>query len=974
MRLLHYEVLEKLGEGGMGIVYKARDTHLDRFVALKILPPEKIADSDRKLRFVKEAKAASALNHPNIITIHDIAQDGGADFIVMEYVDGKTLDQVIPTGGMPPPEGLSYAIQITSALARAHQAGIIHRDVKPSNIMVDGHGHAKVLDFGLAKLTEAAIDSDAAATRTIQAPMTVEGTVVGTFAYMSPEQAEGNRLDPRSDVFSFGTVFYEMVTGRRAFPGPSTASILAALLLEDPKPVRELARDAPPEFEHIIVRCMRKDREARYPSMAAVNADLENCRSALGPAAAGAGSLKLIARQVKRARVAIPALLILLLLVSGVAWLLQRSARTRWATMQALPEITHLIEQEKFADAFSLAGKANQYIPDDPTLAGLWPIISRPLTLQTTPPGAEVFRKSYQNPAEPWQSVGRTPLEKVRVPRGMFRWKIEKPGFRTVEGSRFTNPFGPSTVSLSLDEESKAPAEMVRVSLGSRPVTIDIPGFEDLPPVTLPDYWIDRYEVTNAEFKRFVDQGGYSKPEYWKHEFRKDGRTLSWADAMPLFRDATARPGPAGWVQGEYPAGQGDYPVGGVSWFEAAAYAEFAGKSLPTIWHWNKAAGSRTSSSVVPASNFGGQGIARVGSFRGLGPWGTYDMAGNVKEWCWNESDIHHRYVLGGAWDEPSYLFTDADARSPFVRLANIGFRCVRYVSGPGDQASAPVASVARDYNREKPISDELFRAYRGLYSYDKTPLNAVVEATDRSNDSWKREKISFQAAYGNERVIAYLYLPKNTKPPLQTVVFFHGSNAILARSIASANTAAIDFVIKSGRAVLLPVYKGTFERGDELASDYPNTTSFYRDHVIAWSKDLGRSIDYLETRPDIDRNRLAFYGLSWGGAMGAIMLPIETRFQAAVLYVGGFYLQKALPEVDQINFLPRVKIPVLMLNGRYDFFLPVGTAQLPFYRLLGTPKEHKRYMVYDTGHNIPRTELIKETLDWLDRYLGPVK
>ena len=225
-----------------------------------------------------------------------------------------------------------------------------------------------------------------------------------------------------------------------------------------------------------------------------------------------------------------------------------------------------------------------------------------------------------------------------------------------------------------------------------------------------------------------------------------------------------------------------------------------------------------------------------------------------------------------------------------------------------------------------------------------------------------------------DSNVIAYLYLPKNTKPPLQTVVFFHGSNAILARSIASANTAAIDFVIKSGRAVLLPVYKGTFERGDELASDYPNTTSFYRDHVIAWSKDLGRSIDYLETRPDIDRNRLAFYGLSWGGAMGAIMLPIETRFQAAVLYVGGFYLQKALPEVDQINFLPRVKIPVLMLNGRYDFFLPVGTAQLPFYRLLGTPKEHKRYMVYDTGHNIPRTELIKETLDWLDRYLGPVK
>jgi cephalosporin-C deacetylase-like acetyl esterase len=184
----------------------------------------------------------------------------------------------------------------------------------------------------------------------------------------------------------------------------------------------------------------------------------------------------------------------------------------------------------------------------------------------------------------------------------------------------------------------------------------------------------------------------------------------------------------------------------------------------------------------------------------------------------------------------------------------------------------------------------------------------------------------------------------------------------------------SFDFIIKSGRAVMFPVYQGTFERGAGPKAIYwPNTTSSYRDHVIAWSKDLGRSIDYLETRPDIDRMKLAYEGSSWGAAMGALLPAVENRLQALVLICPGFYLQNRLPEVDQLNFAPRVKAPVLMLNGRFDFIWPPGTSQEPMFRLLGTPIEHKRRVVYDTGHDIPRNEEIKETLNWLDRYLGPV-
>jgi eukaryotic-like serine/threonine-protein kinase len=202
-KLAHYEITAKIGEGAMGVVYKAKDSHLDRFVAIKVLPPERVMDAPRKARFVQEAKAASALNHPNIITVHDIDQQDGVDFIVMEYVSGKTLDQMIPRKGIKLGDALKYGVQIADALSRAHAAGIIHRDLKPGNLMVDEHGHVMVLDFGLAKLTEAAPLGEDEATRT--QPTSGEGIIVGTVACMSPEQAEGKRLDARSEIFSFGS-------------------------------------------------------------------------------------------------------------------------------------------------------------------------------------------------------------------------------------------------------------------------------------------------------------------------------------------------------------------------------------------------------------------------------------------------------------------------------------------------------------------------------------------------------------------------------------------------------------------------------------------------------------------------------------------------------------------------------------------------------------------------------------------------
>jgi serine/threonine protein kinase/Tol biopolymer transport system component len=276
-----YKVLSLLGAGGMGEVYLAQDTRLERTVAVKVLPKGVMDNPDRLKRFEQEAKAASRLNHPNIITIHGIDRAHGLDFIAMEYVAGKTLDKLIPRKGMPLKQALPIAVQMADALAAAHRAGLVHRDLKPANVMVSENGQVKVLDFGLAKLAERSTPSEVDSAETLQTgtrSLTEEGTILGTVAYMSPEQAEGKNLDARSDIFSFGSVLYEMVTGRRAFQGDSTMATLTAILREEPQPASQMAQGLPQEAERIISRCLRKDRERRWQSMADLKVALQELK------------------------------------------------------------------------------------------------------------------------------------------------------------------------------------------------------------------------------------------------------------------------------------------------------------------------------------------------------------------------------------------------------------------------------------------------------------------------------------------------------------------------------------------------------------------------------------------------------------------------------------------------------------------------------------------------------------------------
>jgi hypothetical protein len=360
----------------------------------------------------------------------------------------------------------------------------------------------------------------------------------------------------------------------------------------------------------------------------------------------------------------------------------------------------------------------------------------------------------------------------------------------------------------------------------------------------------------------------------------------------------------------------------------------------------------------------------------GICSYGIYDLAGNVREWCYNGNGINgESYILGGGWNDPTYSFNESGSQPCIDRSLSNGFRCIMLL--PGDTTysflSGSTLSAFRDYRNEKPVDDNTFNIFLRQYEYDKSPLNAEVVKT-ADTDIWKVEKITMDASYSNERLIVYLLLPKDFQPPYQPVIFFPGSNAIFTNIIASDYAKIEDFIVKSGRALVYPIYKGIHERKDELKSSNPEETVFYKDHVIMWRKDIGRAIDYLETRNDILTDKIGYFGFSWGGRMGGLYPAVEKRIKALVIHVGGMGMYKTFPEVDPLNFITRINQPVLMLNGKYDMYFAVENSQMPMFNLFGTPAEDKKIIIYDTGHLVPKTELIKETLAWYDKYLGPVK
>lgn len=690
----------------------------------------------------------------------------------------------------------------------------------------------------------------------------------------------------------------------------------------------------------------------------------------------------------RQPRLAVPAVLAAVLALGTIGALTIKIIASQQTRQETIPKIIELAELDEYVRAYALAEAAEHYLPNDPVLAELWPRISVTTSIISEPDGVEVFYKRYDAPDDVWVSLGQTPIESLRLPRTVLRWRFEKEGFERAErmGESFSGTFRVSLTPGSL------PSEMVRVPTLS--LEFLLTGFNP-PEIEVPQFLVNRHEVTNQQYFEFVESGGYKNKEFWEHlSFELDNEVRSWESAMAQFRDSTGRHAPATWEGGTFPAGAEDYPVTGVSWFEAAAYARFRGKELPTIYHWSSLAifpswnelelglGEHVGlgmfrDEMITHSNFSGIGATAVGSNAGTAPFGAHDVAGNVREWSWNttsDTPGSERYILGASWSDPSYLFTYGIAESPWDRSEINGFRLVQYTDEPDAVSALRQAVELPRQETISPISDEIFQVYRDLYDYDRAALNVIAESVDTQSAYWVHETVSFDAPYGDERVIAHVFLPKNIEPPYQVVAYYPSSSAIYTSTSDDLELPTIDFIIKSGRALVIPVLRGTYERNIGLDTTWPKNTRAYSDNVVKWIQEFRRTIDYLESRDDMDLDRLAYYGFSWGGWNGPIVLALDDRFKTGVFVSGGIPPTLARPEASSASFATRVKAPVLMISGRHDVLRPVATYQTPMFESIGTPDDQKRHAILEGGHSPPRSELSRETLDWLDQYLGPVQ
>lgn len=971
----HYSILEKIGGGGMGVVYKARDVKLERLVALKFLPPHLDANADEKRRFIQEAQAASALDHPNICTIYEIDETAnGQLFIAMAYYAGETLKKTVTNNQLSANSAIEIAVQIAQGLAKAHEHAIVHRDIKPANIIVTKDGVVKIIDFGLAKFVG-------------RHSLTKTGATMGTMAYMAPEQVSGGIVGQTTDIWSLGVVMYEMLTGQLPFPGENEQAVMYAILCKAPQPLPAL----PEELTSIIQRSLEKAVEQRFQSAHDILQRLQAFREGTKTIAISATTREKPAPHSQKIRTAVVALIVLLTIAALIPY---RYFIRQQQALSLLPQIEHLTAAEKYFEAFTLARQAGKYLKNDSTLQRLQLIISDKLTIVSQPAGARAYLTRFTpEDSAAREFIGVTPIYAFRLPRVDHKLDLEKAGFVSVERLIATKINREEFLSraikieVPLVENGKAPDNMVFVPGGTYQLVAW--GAPPTAEVHLADYFIDRFEVSNADYKTFITAGGYLNRSYWKQPFYQNGRAISWEQAMQQFTDRTGLPGPRSWVNQEFPEGKSDYPVTDITWYEAAAYAEFIGKKLPTIFQWEKAARAgmlihvegvvlpwglvNGKESIVHRANFKGKSTTSVRSYTfGLSPFGCYNMAGNVKEWCLNEAPNGY-FTAGGSWQDPSYLFANYGIFPSFYSSNALGFRCVRAASDTAIEQSAMKINVERRTPSYTPVDAATFRSFLSFYHYDTRPLQAELLETKETPD-WTRQKVSF-AGRPDERIIAYFYLPKHAAPPYQVLQLFPNGSIFQGASAAEIAESILAPQIKSGRAVLATVPQGGHERESENLELWPKANSVkYRERAMQLVIEFRLGVDYLASRSDIAMDKLALVGMSWGASEAALITTaVETRYRAVIFIAGAirlFDVQK-LPEVNPINFVPHINVPKLMIHGQYDEVFPYETHALPLYHLL---REKKQLALLEAGHTPPlelQTPIINK---WLDEIFGPVQ
>lgn len=997
-----YKLLQEIGHGGFGVVYLAEETEtINRRVALKIIKPG-MGSKEVIARFEAERQALAMMDHDNIAKVFGGGTtEDGLPFFVMELVKGIPITEYCSQKKLEPEQCLHLFIAVCRGVQHAHQKGIIHRDLKPSNILVaeyDHHPVVKIIDFGVAKALNQRL--------TEKTLFTNYGSIIGTIQYMSPEQAKFNQLDvdTRSDVYSLGAVLYELLTGntpisKERVKSASFEEVIRWIREEEPsKPSTKVGGSGTPndaavgfgtgrfsrmirgDLDWIVMKSLEKDRDRRYHTASDLADDLQRFIDQEPVLASPPSFLYKADKFVRRNRsaVSVAGLFALLLIFIG-ALLLQwqfdrldskrKSAEIRVAkltldrnqrehrerqraeklTNKTIPEIESLVKSGQTHEAFQLLKVSATEFPNDSRLRNLMADVSSRWVIRSEPSNARVSLWKYDSDEPKPTAIATTPVS-IDVAKGFYRFRIELEGYERVEGMA-----GPEEVSLmrKLDPEGSLPDGMVRI-----PASM-VAGIND-------DFLLDRFEVTNRQFKEFVQSGGYRRGGAWKSVV---GFGDSWEAKVAKFVDETGKPGPRFWKNGTFLPGTGDQPVVGINWAEAAVYAAFRKKRLPSIHHWNHASGQDATSAMIPKSNLESKGLLPVGKSGSLGPYGTFDMFGNAAEWCFNSYGKSSRTTGGSSFAGPDYGLRAGTPFPAALREQFVGFRCMMPLTDLQENLFTGLTDDAgTQFDARTPVGDLEFEKLRRTYSYDSAlPFNETAEDT---NEQYKpgvaREIYSLDAAYG-ERMLLYVF--RRSGPVAsnsQMVVFMPGAGGFQQTSFHDNSRGVIEAVLKTNRMIAVPITYGMYERNRDLDVSHTSPEAIARQ-----IKDILRCLDFLRSTEKYGSSAFVYCGSSYGGRLGPIVCALEPNFRAAVYINGGIPRNGSNKATDTVNFAPRATQPALMLNGIEDHKFPVESSQKLMFRLLGAPGEKKEHLFVGIGHSVDSEALELHFDRFLSKHLG---
>jgi serine/threonine protein kinase len=1035
VRVGEFEIICEIGRGGMGVVYEAQQTSLHRRVALKVLAVGLSFSKSAFLRFQREAEVAAKLHHTNIVPVYTTGVQDEIPYYAMELVEGPSLEEVLrqmrvassmtehsthvtddatrirwavtkngrahATSTRPQGRGDIVAAtstfgqgrayfdnlankmaEVAEGLDHAHSHGIIHRDVKPSNLLLSSGGDVVISDFGMARILDGP-------------GLTNTGELMGSPRYMSPEQisADYGSVDKRTDVYSLGVTLYEFLTLRTAYEGEDRAKVLHQVLHTEPKPPRKLNPRIPVDLETICRKAMDKHPARRYQSCHDMADDLRRFVNRHQISARRIGPFGSALRWCRRNRaVAILAAALLIVVTTAVVGMIASQLKTERAFAKGLAIIDSYLESNSSFEALRKIDQVRSEFGPRPELLERLNDVSPEFTIQSNYADATILIKPIERLQSDWLELGKltkSPL-RVRLPKGSYLAKVVAPSSNDL------------LLEIPSDEDAAfeiiAPThdDMVRLRPELTGRRIAWRRQKYFP--KLEEFAIDRYEVTNAAFHRFVEDGGYTE----KH------RTLwadllgneHWQDVVKTFVDQSRRAGPRFWKNGLYPVGMEDHPVVGVSWYEAMAYAKWADKQLPTVYHWLAASaltGDHLPHDLLMRSNIGFRDAVPRANRNGAAhmsvtSFGTFDMVGNVKEWCLNEEAESRRFALGGSWQDDLVAGDEPYSVSPLTRAKDIGFRCAVF-SSP-DELSDPMAIQWRSFadvsGTLPPIEEcrSLFSGYPRNKPWRTTTKESVwidgifydVFQVDTANDE-------------NDRMLIYVAYPSTREfsPPYETVVIGDLVWFDFERGVPhELKSDMMATLLSRGRAVVLPLLFGVGDRFDydqfPPYSSPPDKVDAYGRTVINIAKDYSRTIDFIERfeeatgqKSRFDVNRLAFCGIGWGGCVGPIWMVADFlshddtwRVKAAILVNAGLVQCLQPPNVDQMTYLPHLKIPTLVLNCKLLAYAPFERAQMPMFQLLGVDESRKQITVYPQFQRMmPAKDFGLDANRWLDDHLS---